>query len=498
MYSIKTDSITNLEDCREVFTEYPNTMIADRIMKKLIMALLIILGSQVTVAQSDCDCSKTLKQLIFKVENEYPGFGAYSKDTLAYISFKNHWLDLSESRNETNCFDILHGYAKYFKRSHLSIVQKKSNSENSGVNVVDTIDIDLENFQKYIKNSADVFEGIWTSGNYKVGILKKDQGYIAFIISAQNNSWKEKEIKFKFGQNGSAIYLMGDHSQVSDTCELIKNSILFFRKSKISFTKTDPRPPLSGNDLTDEINELEGFSFKPLSRQTLLLKISSFGYTYKERIEKLIKDNKSLLDSYENLIIDVRGNGGGTDYSYRPILPYLYTNPVRHLSGDYLVTPSLIKGLTDWVNDPANATEDDIENVKQDINRMEGNTGKFIPYSTGERFGYKKQDSVLLFPKNVAILADEESASTTENFIMNAKQSKKVKIFGTPTYGCIDYLSVIEFDLNCDKYILYMPTVRLERAEGFPIDNIGIQPDIYMDKYVKDWILYAKDYLENK
>jgi len=43
-----------------------------------------------------------------------------------------------------------------------------------------------------------------------------------------------------------------------------------------------------------------------------------------------------------------------------------------------------------------------------------------------------------------------------------------------------------------------MPTVRLERAEGFPIDNIGIQPDIYMDKYVKDWILYAKDYLENK
>jgi len=498
MYSIKVDPVTIPEICKVSLGRHSITMITALLMKILSVALLIILGSQVTVAQSDCDCSKTLEQLVFKVEHEYPGFGAYTKDSLAYLSFKKQRMDLSRSTNESNCFDILNGYTKYFKRSHLSIVQQKINSEDFGTKAVDTINIDRENFQNHVKHTTDVFEGIWTSGSYKVGVVKKDQDYVAFIISAQNKSWKEKEIKFKFDKDGSAIYFMGDHSQVSDTCRLIKNSILYFCKNKITLTKTFPQPPLSGNDLTDEINELQGFSLKPLSSQTLLLRIPSFGYENRERIEDLIKAKKPMLDSYENLIIDVRGNSGGTDYSFRPILPYLYTNPVRHLSGDYLVTFTLIKSLTDWVNDPANTKESDLENVKQDIKRMEGNIGKFIPYNTGERFGYIKQDSVLLFPKNVVILADGESGSSTENFIMNAKQSKKVKILGTPTYGCIDYLSVIEFELNCDKYILYMPTVRLERAEGFPIDNIGIQPDIYMDKFVKDWILYAKDYLENK
>ena len=28
--------------------------------------------------------------------------------------------------------------------------------------------------------------------------------------------------------------------------------------------------------------------------------------------------------------------------------------------------------------------------------------------------------------------------------------------------------------------------------------NIGIQPDIYMDKFVEDWVKYAQDYLENE
>jgi hypothetical protein len=34
------------------------------------------------------------------------------------------------------------------------------------------------------------------------------------------------------------------------------------------------------------------------------------------------------------------------------------------------------------------------------------------------------------------------------------------------------------------------------RLPDYPIDNIGIQPDIYLDETVKDWVSYALDYLE--
>lgn len=43
-----------------------------------------------------------------------------------------------------------------------------------------------------------------------------------------------------------------------------------------------------------------------------------------------------------------------------------------------------------------------------------------------------------------------------------------------------------------------MPTWRSMRLPDYPIDNIGIQPDIYLDNSVKDWVAFAVDYLENK
>ncbi|MBZ0200352.1 MAG: hypothetical protein K8H86_10825 [Ignavibacteriaceae bacterium] len=467
-------------------------------MRKLIFILLVMAVNIIAYAQNDCNCSKTLEQLIFKVENEYPGFGAYAKDSLAYTNFKNHLIELSKATTETNCFDLLKSYTSYFKHGHLSIVQKENNPGNARISATDTVDIDIDDFSNRVNHTADSIEGIWTSGGYKVGVLKRSNNYIAFIISSQNKSWKQNEIKFRINQNGKAVYFMGDHSQEADTCLIIKNSILYFPKNKVTFVKTNPQLKISSEDLTKELNKLEGFSINPISKKTILFEIASFGYEYTDMIKKLIEDNKSLLESYDNLIIDVRGNGGGADYSFRPILPYLYTNPVRHLSGEYLVTQTLINSLTNWVNTADKEKYDDIEDVKKDIKRMVGNVGQFIPYSTGENFGFTKQDSVYPFPKNIAILMNGRSASSTENFILNAKQSKKVKTFGTPTYGSIDYLSVIEFDINCDKYILYMPTVRMLRAQDYPLDNIGIQPDIFMDKYVEDWIQYAKDYLEKE
>ena len=140
----------------------------------------------------------------------------------------------------------------------------------------------------------------------------------------------------------------------------------------------------------------------------------------------------------------------------------------------------------------------EIERVKSDLNRMEGMIGQYIPYSAESFYGFSEQDSVYVFPKNVAILIDKRCGSSTEKFLLKAKQSKKVKVFGVPTYGAVDYVSVREFNMSCDKLTLFMPSVRMMRLPDYPLDNIGIQPDIYMDKYIEDWILFAKDYLENE
>ncbi len=466
-------------------------------MVRLVL-LFILLANLTSYAQDNCQCSEVLGQLIIKVESEYPGFNDKVKDSLAYTSFKKHLIESSFNANNDNCIKILKAYTSYFKDGHLVINKKGNDNDNTQIIARDTIETNLTEFNNYVINSKDSLEGIWVSGDYKVGLKKDSSNYTAFVITSKNDSWKTGEIKFKLDNAGKAVYYWGNHTQSADSYEIQKGCFIHFKKANIAFVREFPAPSLTKENISEELNELEGFYLKTISDKTLLLRISSFEYSNTERINDLLESNKLLLDKYENLIIDVRGNGGGTDYSYHPILPYIYTNPVRQLSGEYLVTQTLINSLENWANNADKDKDaDEIKSVRSDLKRMEGKIGEFIPYSTDGNYGFTKQDSVYLYPKHVAILVDGHCGSSTEKFLLDAKQSKKVKILGTPTYGSVDYVSVYEFNLDCSNYALYMPTVRMMRLPEYQLDNIGIQPDIYMDKYIKDWVQYAKEYLEN-
>lgn len=466
-------------------------------MIKLLFVFILVL--HITLyAQDNCQCSEALDQLIIKVESEYPGYKDKVKDTLAYTSFKKHLVESSFNTNNDNCIKILKAYTSYFKDGHLVINKKGNDIEDPQIIARDTFETNLTDFNNYLMSSKDSLEGIWVSGGYKVGLIKDSSNYVAFVITAKNDSWKTGEIKFKLDNAGKAIYYWGDHTQTIDSYNIHKGCFIHFKKANIAFVRESPAPLLTKENIAEELNELEGFYLKAISDKTLLLRISSFEYSNTERIKNLFESNKHLLDEYENLIIDVRGNGGGTDNNYRPILPYIYTNPVRQLSGEYLVTQTLMNALLKWANSAdQNKDAEEIELVRSDLKRMEGKVGEFIPYSADANYGFTKQDSVYLYPKNVAILVDGHCGSSTEKFILDAKQSKKVKILGTPTYGSVDYVLVYEFGLDCSNYALFMPTVRMMRLPEYRLDNIGIQPDIYMDKYIDDWVQYAKDYLEN-
>ncbi|MFW6257742.1 MAG: S41 family peptidase [Prolixibacteraceae bacterium] len=101
-------------------------------------------------------------------------------------------------------------------------------------------------------------------------------------------------------------------------------------------------------------------------------------------------------------------------------------------------------------------------------------------------------------PENVVILINERTASAAESLTYRARQSKKVKIMGTPSGGVLDYGSTRWTDFGSDDYKLSIPTFRSLRLPEYPIDNIGLQPDIYLDESVTDWIQYARNYLENR
>ncbi|RYD93290.1 MAG: hypothetical protein EOP54_19450 [Sphingobacteriales bacterium] len=262
--------------------------------------------------------------------------------------------------------------------------------------------------------------------------------------------------------------------------------------------KQTPNATLSAEEATSKVDALNGFYFKRLTPKTAILKLSNFSYPFVESIEGLLAKNKDLLEGSENLIIDLRGNGGGTTDAYQKLLPYIITNPLRHIGAQHLSTPAFIAALrryTESIEDREKNSGQIAENQRR-IKLLEANLGKFVNFS-GHAVETESIAPASISPKQVVFLTDGKVGSAAEALLLAARQSKKVKIIGTPTSGVLDYANAYFFDdFICTNYRLLLPTYRSLRLPEYPIDNIGIQPDIYMDKTVADWEKYALDYLE--
>jgi Peptidase family S41 len=460
-------------------------------MKNLIVYIISLFLVSYCNAQDNCNCEQALKQLIQKVETEYPGFNDKTKDKLVYNNYKENLLIKARDIQEPACIELLRSYKDFFKDGHISIYQvEEEQNVKQNKKPDNKVAISQKEFQKLILNTTDPLEGVWRSGTYKVGIVKLNNEYQGFIIEADTTYWKANEIKFRLFKNGKANYYLRDHSLSEETYELVDGWILYFNYSK--YIKELPKPNLSESEIKSKINEIEGCYFKKVSEKTALLCLSSFEHNYVERIKKLLVDNKKAIESSENLIIDVRNNLGGTYAAYEELFPYILTNNVRGLGMEFLVTQTLIDDVQNWFDDDAGKKK-----AKQWISIFKGKMGEFVNTDTTDIY-ITEIKLAERSPKQVVILVNRRTASSGEAFVLDAKQSKKVKVLGTPTYGALDYGTASFFNFGCKNYKLMMPTWRSMRLPDYPIDNIGIQPDIYLDKSVKDWIQFAVDYLENK
>jgi hypothetical protein len=237
---------------------------------------------------------------------------------------------------------------------------------------------------------------------------------------------------------------------------------------------------------------------KAINPEVFYIKIGSFAYENIALVKDLIAKHREQIEHSRGLIIDIRNNGGGTDDVYQPILPYVLTNPIRIMSVEFFATHTLVNGLRDYALKNIKQGLDSIAEAKKiedDLKEYKDNIGKFVLY------GDKKVliDTIALnkkSPAQVVILANRNVASSGENFLFSCRQSKKVKIMGTPSMGALDYGSIREFKFGCDDYQLFLPTYRSARLPQYPIDNIGIQPDIYLDESIPDWVDYAVHYIQ--
>ncbi|MFZ2283619.1 MAG: S41 family peptidase [Lutibacter sp.] len=486
-------------------------------MRIILSIILTITLTDLTFAQN-CSCADDYTWLKETFEKNDAGF-QYVIDQKGEAEYKKHCDIYSEKvkliTDKGECAETLFAWLRFFRKGHLWIGLNTDNQSTES-NSFDTNKVREQfknweiypykekEFNDYISKIKEPgLEGIWTSSPYKIGIRKVKNEYIGFIIEADGIYWSKSQVKFKIRDNNgklNAIYYMKEHdAREISSIELHENNYLQnLQMDFVTLTRLNPSFPTNKHlDMYFKFFTTNVPLFEKLTDKTAILRIPTFSHSEKKIIDSIIEANKDIILSIENLIIDLRDNGGGSDGSYKKLLPIIYTNPIRTIGVELLSTPLNNQRMVDFMNDP-DWIEEDKKWAKDALEKLNTQIGEFINIEDSS-VTIEKYDTIYPYPKNVGIIINEGNGSTTEQFLLAAKQSKKVKLFGTTTVGVLDISNMYFIDSPCKDLQLGYSLSRSKRIPDFTIDNKGIQPDYYIDKSIPqyDWIDFVNKILSN-
>jgi hypothetical protein len=444
--------------------------------------------------QAKCNCQEEFSKIKNHLESNYAGFKDKVK-TSNINKYKDFTADkehvAAQAKNKMQCYFVINQWMSYFNDNHLYTGLKTEAIEKIQPQKLQT-DFPIEKLavsEALIKKleSAKGIEGIYTKKGegFSIAVLKNKnpfRDYVAVVI-------KSSDSKF---ENGSVLAELKEKSA--------KEYFLLYNSSNmLAFATIKPKDGelisgffKNGREIVNKTNY--NFEAKLLNESTIYFNIPSFSWESKPTIDSLFASNKVNLSKSSNLILDLRNNGGGSDDVYYIISPYLYTQPIKGIGVDMYASNDNIKGWELMLQD-SNLPSDNkaeyqkmVDKLKLKLNQNVNIVEDYIDSSY----------TPLLFPKNVVILINEGCASSTEQFLLEAIQSKKVTLMGQNTSGTLDYSNLRESDFCDMPYRLWSPTTRSRRIDiGAGIDGIGIKPNIYLTEK-QDWIEEALNFLNTK
>jgi hypothetical protein len=267
--------------------------------------------------------------------------------------------------------------------------------------------------------------------------------------------------------------------------EVMKEWLFSFRDGHVSVHSERPKPekdvpgPQSGaTGAAQDGPDGKAPTITATTAKTIVLRIPTFNLSNKAPLEAILRQSGDEIRRRPILVLDVRGNGGGSDTTYDGLLPLLYAGPIRTVGTDVLATP---ENANAWERllEIIPASEEAIrERIRKMVAAMREKPNAFIPIVADETLTLPQ---VLPRPERVIVLVDGRCASSCEQFLLAARQSRKVTLAGLPSGGVLDYANVRGFPLPSGQRRLSLATSRSRRLPAEPVDGVGIPPQVRIE-----------------
>lgn len=251
-----------------------------------------------------------------------------------------------------------------------------------------------------------------------------------------------------------------------------------------------PRPGPPHPRSADVASHAGGLSLRFVGDSAAVLRIPTFRAEAKAAIDSVVFGHLPRLLSRPYLVIDITGNGGGSDASFQALAPLLYTGPLTFAPIERRASPGNIAYYEAELSrsDLVPTQRAFYESVLADLQMAEGGW-------TSASSSTITLDIDNPYPRAVALVVDAGTASSAEELVLAAAHSTKVTTVGRPTFGALDYSNLRPVPLPSGERTLMLPTSRRLWPDGFSVDAAGIAPAVRVPDGVDDWSDYALGYL---
>lgn len=485
--------------------------------KTILIILITILINKLAVSQTN-DCLKDFDFLVKKIQEDYPGYNIKVTDAnKSQLMLLEIEIRQKIALHPDSCGYYFNDYTDFFKDHHLRVIRiRNEKQQQTEIMEISTygknLYVNVDSLQQTTKNSTGI-EGVWEGFRQKFIVTKDGQKYVGVVVNSQG--WKNGQIIYEFEPINDTVFNVINYSLVKDRKPYKREASLHLTGKVLEMHDDTRFVRKSGSDIMDKSVLYSYVPIFPNGRNTYPVAMYLDDSTYYLRIpsfysntgNEFVLKHWSEIISRPNLIIDIRNNGGGQDNFYEELANLIYTKPYESKGVEWYASKGNIKSFEDAMkNGEINNGEEGMKWTQELVGAMKKNIGGFVthPYSLNDS-QIDKKDTVYSMPRKVGIIINGGNASSAEQFLLAARQSDKVILFGNcNTAGVLDYSNITPNPLPSNNYQLWCPMTRSKRLPEYPIDNIGIAPDVIIpfpateqlyDK-LDDWVYFVKNYLE--
>jgi Peptidase family S41 len=454
----------------------------------LIETLLALTIASVS-ASAQTGRTADINYITWKLQTVYAGYG----DKVDEDDFQQVVKQVRGSK-ATDDFFVLSRLTGYFKDDHVALFTKVQFGVSDSAEAANNLAL-IQQAKPMQAMLDDPGSGYWVD----------DQGYqILYIRPTGPNRWEGDIVETRdpvprglkvlvlYRQNNGGW--LADFTDVGSSERVIvpvnfKTPSVLVGRSFFKYRQLRQYQPgmLAG---------IAAFSFEPsavrLDSQTLVIHMPYFEQSYVAFYDSLVKANAEALQQVSTLILDIRGNSGGSLRCLAPLMPYVCTSTMQGADVDQLCSADVIaeaqRSLAAYSRDGDTAR---MRWQRRYIDSLGRHQGHFWLHPGVDAPCTAVGNSIL----HVGVLMDHGSRSAAELMVLYLRQSTKVRLFGEASGGAVDYSDLLGYELPQTHFKLWVASSRRVQTAWEPAyDATGIQPNVEIPDTEPDWIGFVRKY----